>query len=81
MGAVAEMIKCSCGGVIHETTENVIWTDKQGIQYIIKNVPVSKCYECEEDSCPSNVQISVSWLADEMRKGNIPSIVEYKSIF
>jgi YgiT-type zinc finger domain-containing protein len=80
MSAVAEKIQCSCGGVINETTETVSWKDIENNIYSILNVPVLRCSDCEDELYPSNVQISLSWFADEMRKGNLSKTVTYRSI-
>ncbi|KAA0547419.1 YgiT-type zinc finger protein [Bacillus sp. BGMRC 2118] len=79
MGAVAEMVKCSCGGIIEEKTEAIRWNEN-GYTYQILNVPVLQCSNCNEELYPSDIQISISWIADEMRKNKLPLITTFKNI-
>lgn len=83
MSIVAEKIRCRCGTFMDEYLETVSWRDAQGNVYNIRNVPALRCVKesCSENYRSTDVQINVSILADEMRKGILPRSIEYEERF
>ncbi|QQE74991.1 hypothetical protein KDJ56_03325 [Brevibacillus composti] len=83
MGIVAEKIRCRCGTPMQEIVKDISWSDSNGNKYTIRNVPTLCCNKigCYEEYTSSGVQINVSILADEMRKGTLPRTVEYEERF
>ena len=83
MVIVAEQIRCRCGTTMQAFVKDIFWSELNGNKYTIRNVPVFWCRKagCNEEYLASGVQLNVSILADEMRKGTLPSLVEYEERF
>lgn len=83
MAIVADKIRCRCGMMMEEQMKNISWSESSGNNYVIRNVPFLLCHKsgCSEEYTASSVQMNVSILADEMRKGMLPSVVEYEKRF
>lgn len=83
MSIVAEKIRCRCGTFMDEYLETVSWRDGEGNLYKIRNVPALRCVKvgCTEEYRSADVQINISILADEMRKGLLSKLIEYQERF
>lgn len=79
---VADIIHCRCGHQALHRLKDIVWNESGRI-FSIRDVPVWYCesHACHEELIPSSVQFSVSFLADEMRKGMLPSDVQFKKRF
>lgn len=82
MVMVADTIRCRCGNHAQRQLKDISWSES-GRKFSIRNVPVWYCNNraCHEEVIPSSVQLNVSFLADDMRKGILPSDVQYKELF
>lgn len=82
MVMVADKIRCRCGSHAYSELKDISWSIS-GRTFFIRNVPVWHCNRpaCYEELIPSSVQLNVSFLADDMRKGILPSDVLYKDLF
>lgn len=82
MGIVAEKIRCRCGTAMQEKLKDVSWIDNDGNRFTIRNVPTLCCnrFGCDQ-YLSADVQINVSILADEMRRGTLSRTIDYEERF
>jgi len=60
--------------------QDIVW-EELGNKYIIHNVPTLCCDTCSEELYPSDVQISISSMADKMSSSELTRDVMYKYLF